>query len=65
VWKSLGKRPTGVDEVALARLRHAIGTEPEDLGEQEQLNGVLRMLGAEITDENQLALFGSRPPPRA
>jgi hypothetical protein len=51
--------------VALARLRRAIGTEPQDLGEQEQLNGVLRMLGAEIPDENQLPLFGSRPPPRA
>jgi hypothetical protein len=54
-----------VNEMAVARLRRAIGTELEDLGEREQLNGVLRMLGAEISDENQLALFGSRPPPRA
>jgi hypothetical protein len=48
-----------VDEAALARLRRAIGTEPEDLREQHQLNGVLRMLGAEISDENQLMLFGN------
>jgi hypothetical protein len=35
-----------VDEAALGRLRDAIAT--EDVDEEEQLKGVLRMLGAEI-----------------
>jgi hypothetical protein len=46
-----------VDEAAVDRLRHAIAAEPEDVGEEEQLTGVLRMLGAVIPDQNQLALF--------
>ena len=45
-----------VNELALRRLRHAISAEDED--EEEQLIGVLRMLGAEIPDKNQLPLFG-------
>jgi hypothetical protein len=43
-----------VDEAARGRLRHAIVAED---GDEEQLNGVLRMLGAETLDENQLPLF--------
>jgi hypothetical protein len=46
-----------VDEAALLRLRHAIAAEGEE--EEEQLNGVLRMLGAENSDPNQLPLFGN------
>ena len=48
-----------VDEAALGRLRDAIAA--EDVDEEEQLKGVLRMLGAEIPDETQLPLFGKRP----
>jgi hypothetical protein len=48
-----------VDEAALGRLRHAIAAEDGD--EEEQLNGVLRMLGAAIPDENQIRLFGKAP----
>jgi len=48
-----------VNELALRRLRHAIAAEDGD--EEEQLIGVLRMLGAEITDKHQLALFGKAP----
>jgi hypothetical protein len=48
-----------VDEAVLGRLRHAIAAEDGD--EEEQLNGVLRMLGAEIPDKNQIALFGKGP----
>ena len=48
-----------MDEAALGRLRDAIAT--EDVDEEEQLKGVLRMLGAEIPDETQLPLFGKRP----
>jgi hypothetical protein len=44
-----------VDEAALRRLRDAISAEVED--DEEQLNGVLRMLGAAIPDETQLTLF--------
>jgi hypothetical protein len=47
------------DEAALARLRHAIAVEDGD--EEEQLNGVLRMLGAEVPDKNQLSLFRKAP----
>jgi hypothetical protein len=43
------------DEAARGRLRHAIVAED---GDEEQLDGVLRMLGAEAPDENQLPLFG-------
>jgi hypothetical protein len=53
-----------VDEVVLARLRRAIGKEPEDLGQDDQLDGVLRMLGANICDEDQLALFEKERPRR-
>jgi hypothetical protein len=49
-----------VDEAVIARLRHAIAVEEED--DEKQLNGVLRMLGAEIPDNKQLVLFGKRRP---
>jgi hypothetical protein len=43
------------DEGALGRLRHAIAAEDEE-DEEEQLKGVLRMLGAEIpTDPSSAA----------
>jgi hypothetical protein len=48
-----------VDEATLGRLRHAIAV--EDGEEEEQLHGVLRMLGAEIPDETQIPLFGTAP----
>jgi len=49
-----------MDRAALEnRLRHAIASEDGD--EEEQLNGVLRMLGAQIPDKNQLPLFGKPP----
>jgi hypothetical protein len=51
------------DEAALGRLRHAIVAEDGD--EEEQLNGVLRMLGAEIPDKKQLPLFGKAPAAKA
>jgi hypothetical protein len=44
-----------VDESARGRLRHAILAED---GDEEQLDGVLRMLGAEPRGKNQLPLFG-------
>ena len=45
-----------VDDVRLRlRLRDAI--DASDLDEEEQLNGVLRMLGEEIPEQNQLPLF--------
>jgi hypothetical protein len=48
-----------MDKAALGRLRHAIAAEDGDEEEQEQqLNGVLRMLGAQIPDKTQLPLFG-------
>jgi hypothetical protein len=48
-----------LDEAVLSRLRHAIAAEAG--GEEEQLSGVLRMLGAEIPAANQLPLFGKPP----
>jgi hypothetical protein len=48
-----------VDEAALGRLRHAIAAEDGD--DEEQLHGVLRMLGAEVPDETQIPLFGKAP----
>jgi hypothetical protein len=48
-----------MDKAGLGRLRHAIAAEDGDEEEQEeQLNGVLRMLGAQIADKTQLPLFG-------
>jgi hypothetical protein len=47
-----------MDEAVLARLRDAIAAEDVD---EEQLKGVLRMLGAEIPKQNQLHLFKGRP----
>ena len=47
-----------MDQAALGRLRQAIAAEDGDEEEQQhQLNGVLRMLGAQVPDENQLPLF--------
>jgi len=49
-----------MDRAALERrLRHAIASEDGD--EEEQLNGVLRMLGVHVPDKDQLPLF-SKPP---
>jgi hypothetical protein len=45
-----------VNEAVIARLRRAIAVEEED--DEKQLNGVLRMLGAEIPNNEQLPLFG-------
>jgi hypothetical protein len=52
-----------MDKAALVgRLRHAIAAEDGDEEEQEQqLNGVLRMLGAQIPDKSQLPLFDKAP----
>jgi hypothetical protein len=47
-----------MDETVLARLRDAIAA--EDVDEEEQLKGVLRMLGEEIPEQNQLHLFRGR-----
>ena len=55
----VGNPLRAVDEAALGRLRNAIAG--EDVGEEEQLKGVLRMLGEEIPAERQLPLFGKRP----
>lgn len=49
-----------VDEAALGRLRLAIAVEDGD-EEEQQLHGVLRMLGAEVLDEKQIPLFGKTP----
>ena len=48
-----------VDEEVVSRLRDAIAAEDED--EKEQLNGVLRMLGAVTSDRDQLPLFDKPP----
>jgi hypothetical protein len=45
-----------VDEAVIARLRRAIAVDEED--DEKQLNGVLRMLGAEVPNSKQLPLFG-------
>jgi hypothetical protein len=47
-----------VDEAVRDRLRNAIAAED---GGKEQLSGVLRMLGAEIPEENPILLFGTAP----
>jgi len=49
-----------VDETALGRLRLAIAVEDGD-EEEQQLHGVLRMLGTEVPDEQQIPLFGTAP----
>jgi hypothetical protein len=48
-----------LDEAVLSRLRQAIAAQAG--GEEEQLNGVLRMLGAEIPAATQVPLFGKAP----
>ena len=58
-WNLVENYPQPVDEAVLARLRHAIAV--EDGAEEKQLNGVLRMLGAEAPDKTQLPLFGKAP----
>ena len=56
----VGNTLRAVDEAALlGRLRDAITA--EDVDEEEQLKGVLRMLGTEIPDDSQLPLFGKAP----
>jgi hypothetical protein len=58
LWNLAGN--SAMDRAALeGRLRHAIASEDGD--EEDQLNGVLRMLGAHVPDENQLPLFGKPP----
>jgi hypothetical protein len=55
----VGNPVSAMDEAVLARLRDAIAA--EDVDEEEQLKGVLRMLGEEIPEQNQLHLFKGRP----
>jgi hypothetical protein len=50
------------DEAARGRLRAAIVAED---GDEEQLDGVLRMLGAEIPVATQVPLFGKAPASQA
>jgi hypothetical protein len=50
---------TSVDEAVRARLRDAIAV--EDVDEEQQLKGVLRMLGRDVPEQNQLDLFKERP----
>jgi hypothetical protein len=55
-----------MDKAAIARLRHAIAAEDGDEEEQEQqLNGVLRMLGAQVPEETQLPFRKGTGRPRA
>jgi hypothetical protein len=54
----VGNPVTATDEAVLARLRDSIAAEDVD---EEHLKGVLRMLGEEIPEENQLHLFKGRP----
>ena len=49
-----------MDEAALGRLRLAIAVEDGD-EEEQQLHGVLRMLGVEVPDGKQMPLFGKAP----
>ena len=51
--------PQAMDEAALGRLRLAIAVEDGD-EEEQQLHGVLRMLGAEGPDGKQMPLFGKQ-----
>lgn len=51
--------PGAVVEELRRRLRNAIAA--EDADEEEQLKGVLRMLGKEIAEQDQLPLFRARP----
>jgi hypothetical protein len=51
----LGNGNAAVDEVR-CRLRDAIAA--GELDEEEQLRGVLRMLGEKIAEQDQLLLFG-------
>jgi hypothetical protein len=46
---------TPLDEAVRARLRDAIAV--EDVDEEQQLKGVLRMLGEDIPEQSQLHLF--------
>ncbi len=55
----VGNPVIATDEAVLARLRDAIAA--EDVDGEEQLKGVLRMLGEEILEQNQLHLFKGRP----
>ena len=54
----VGNPARAVDEGVIGRLRDAIAA--EDVHE-EQLKGVLRMLGEAIPEEHQLSLFGTKP----
>ena len=59
VGNLVGNSVQAVDEAVLSRLRNAIAV--DDGGEEVQLKGVLRMLGAEIPNESQIPLFGKAP----
>jgi hypothetical protein len=60
LWKLAENSVRAMDNAALGRLRQAIAVEDGD-EEEQQLNGVLRMLGAQIPDKTQLPLFGKPP----
>jgi hypothetical protein len=49
-----------VDDAALDRLRLAIAVQDGD-EEEQQLHGVLRMLGVEVPVAKQITLFGKEP----